>query len=116
MKGNSESSLRFVVSCPSAFTCTEESFERKIRERGSPIQAQTKSQEICSSVRFLSLMVREVEDPRVRLPSGGNRNGIAACWFGSSTTVLTAVRVLVILRSDIAILATSGLATSGRRA
>ena len=39
------------------------------------MQAQTKSQEICRSVRSLSLMVREVEVARVRLPSGGNRNG-----------------------------------------
>ena len=35
----------------------EESLERRIRERGSAMQAQTKSQEICMSVRSLSLMV-----------------------------------------------------------
>ena len=48
----------FASSRPDAFTDAEESLERTSRERGSAMQAQTKSQEICMSVRSLSLMVR----------------------------------------------------------
>jgi hypothetical protein len=47
----------FVSNSPDAFTLAEENLERRSRERGSAMQAQTKSQEICTSVRPLSLIV-----------------------------------------------------------
>src|ERR1700691_2085201 len=55
--GNSESISMLLVSSPDEFTLAEENLERRSRERGSAMQAQTKSQEICMSVRPLSLMV-----------------------------------------------------------
>ena len=73
------------------------------------MQAQTKSVEICKSVSALSLMAREGEAAWVPLPSGGDCNGTDVCWVGWSATALTAARPLVTLKSDIAIVATSGL-------
>ena len=48
----------FVSELPGAFTGTAESCDRRIRERGSARQAQTKSQEIWTSVSSWSVMVR----------------------------------------------------------
>ena len=113
MKGNRASSLRFVVKCPKVFAWTEESLERTMRERGSAMQAQTKSVEICKNVSALSLMAREGEAAWVPLPLGDNGNGAGICWVGSSATAVSSVRPLVTLKSDIAIVATSGRAADG---
>ena len=48
----------FVNKLSRAFTGTEESCERRNNDRGRAMQAQTKSQQICTSVSSLSLMVR----------------------------------------------------------
>ena len=85
----------FGSSCPDAFTDTAESFERTSRERGSAMQAQTKSQEICMSVRSRSLMVREGEAARVPSLSCGTGSGGGVARFGSSATACTAVRSIV---------------------
>jgi hypothetical protein len=47
----------FVSNLPDALTLAGEKLERRSRERGNAMQAQMKSQKICTSVRPLSLMV-----------------------------------------------------------
>jgi len=85
----------FVSSRPDAFTGTEESLERSSREKGSAMQAQTKSQEICMSVRSLSLMVCWGEAAWVPPLSSGTESGSGVARFGASATGLTAVRSAV---------------------
>ena len=56
--GKRESIWMFVTSCPGAFTGTAERWDSRISDRGSAMQAHTKSQEIWTSVSSLSVMVR----------------------------------------------------------
>ncbi len=56
--GNSESSLMFVRICDDVFVGTDETAARMMSERGSAMQAQTKSQEICTSMSSRSVIER----------------------------------------------------------
>ena len=92
----------FASNRPDAFTGTEESLERTSSAKGSAMQAQTKSQETCMSVRSRSLMVREGE-AAARVPplSCGTGGGGGAARFGSSVPAWTALRLRVLtLRPD----------------
>ncbi len=108
----------FVRNSPGAFTGTEESRERRIRERGSAMQAQRKSQEICMSVRSRSLRVREGGEAAPARPlSCGTGGGAGILKFGSPATAWTALRLRVLtLGPDALIACPSPLPAAGARA
>jgi len=81
----------FLSNSPDAFPGAEESLERRSRESGSATQAQTKSQEICMSVRSLSLMVCWGEAAWVPPLSSGTESGGGVARACASATGLTAV-------------------------
>jgi len=82
----------FVTNSPDAFTFAEESLERRSRERGSAMHAQTKSEATCMSVRSRSLMVCWGEAAWEPPLSSGTESEGGVARFGASATGLTASR------------------------